>query len=91
MCLCRSQRDLPNKSLQMWGFLWQEGTGAQLELTLSSWELPLGSGSQAGLTRSKNPIKRSSAGGLGAAMEMFWLIQVFEKEELPPGRGVGDH
>lgn len=42
MCLCCGQQDLPNKSLQMWGFLCHEGAGARLELTLSSWELPWG-------------------------------------------------
>lgn len=93
MCLCCGQQDLPNKSLQMWGFLCQEGTVAQLELTLSSWELPSGLGSQAGLTQSRNPIKRSLAGGLAAAMKEDALLanSGFWKEELPPSRVVGDH
>lgn len=53
--------DLPNKSLQMWGFLCHEGAGAAPE----DWELLAGSGSPAGLTTSR----RSPPQELGQA---FW-------------------
>lgn len=93
MSLHCGQQDLPNKSLQMWGFLCHRGTGAQLEVTLSVSELLSGLGSQAGLTQSRNLTKRAwQVFWEKPQREMlFWLIQVFEKEEFLPSRVVGNH